>query len=72
MREVRERIPDALRVEALTPRASEDEHGGDRAAGGGDLADAYAEWLALTGRGRDDRLVDAFRAALAAAEGGGD
>jgi len=70
VREVRERIPDALRVEALTPRASEDEQG-DRATGGEDLADAYAEWLALTGRGRDDHLVGAFRAALTAAEGGG-
>lgn len=68
VREVRERIPDALRVEALTPRVGEDEPGGDRAPGGGDLADAYAEWLALTGRGRDDRLVGAFRAVLAAAE----
>jgi exonuclease SbcD len=68
VREVRERIPDALRVEALTPRAREDGQGGDRAAGRGDLADAYAEWLALTGRGHDDRLVGAFRAALAEAE----
>lgn len=68
MREVRERIPNALRVEALTPRASDDEQGGEHPDGGGDLVEAYAEWLTVTGRGRDARLLDAFRTVLAATE----
>lgn len=71
VRDVRERIPDALRVEALTPRTGEDDQSGDRPAGDGDLVGAYAQWLALTGRGHDNRLVGAFRAALAAAESDG-
>jgi exonuclease SbcD len=66
VREVRERVPDALRVEPVVPRVAD----GDRAEepDGGDLGDAYAQWLTATGRGRDDRLVAAFREAHAAAE----
>ena len=68
VREVRERVPGALRVEPVTPRGDRDPGGADE-PGGGDLVDAYVEWLAVTGRGRDDRLVAAFRAALAAVDG---
>lgn len=67
VREVRERVPDALRVEPVVPRVAD----GDRPEepGAGDLGEAYAQWLTATGRGRDDRLVAAFREAHAAAEG---
>lgn len=71
VREVRDRIPDALRVEAITPRPSDAAPAGDGVTRVGDLADAYAEWLVMSGRGRDERLVGAFRAALATAESAG-
>lgn len=65
VRHVRDRIPDALRVEPITPAGStpleaEAQHVTQR-----DLGEVYAEWLAVSGRDRDDRLIAAFRAALA-------
>ena len=70
VREVRELLPDALRVE---PRYAEglgatDETG---AADGGEprtLPEHYQDWHAASGRPLDPRQADAFAAALAAAE----
>lgn len=67
VREVRERVPGALRVEPVTPRDGGRDGDGDPLAHT-DLADTYAEWLEASGRGGDVRLVDAFRSALAQVE----
>jgi exonuclease SbcD len=71
VREVRELVPDALRVEPVTPAGDLSAPLEADALARRDLGEAYAEWLAQTGRGRDDRLVAAFRAALAHSEDGG-
>ena len=68
VREVRDRLPNALRVEPIAP-GSDGEQRDTQEPTGGDLAEAYSQWLAATGRGRDERLVAAFRTALAGAEG---
>lgn len=68
VRDVRDRVPDALRVEPITPASATDALAEADALAGRDLGDAYGEWLELSGRGRDDRLVAAFRAALARVE----
>jgi exonuclease SbcD len=71
VREVRELVPDALRVEPVSPAGDLSAPDEADALARRDLGEAYAEWLAQTGRGRDDRLVAAFRAALAHSEDGG-
>ena len=70
VREVRELLPDALRVE---PRYAEGVDGADGAGGGGGgeprtLPEHYEDWHAAAGRPLDPRQADAFAAALAAAE----
>ena len=69
VRHVRERIPDALRVEPITPAGSDQVDADTDQLSRRDLGDVYTEWLERSGRGRDERLVAAFRAALAHAEG---
>ncbi len=69
VREVRDLLPDALRVE---PRYRE-EPAADGAAPGDageprSLPEHYADWHAVLGRPLDPRQADAFAAALAAAE----
>ncbi len=68
VRHVRERIPDALRVEAITPAGSNQADAETDRMGQRDLGDVYGEWLELSGRGRDEPLIGAFRTALARAE----
>lgn len=68
VRHVRERIPDALRVEPITPAGNALVDTDVERSGQRDLSDVYAEWLELSGRVCDQRLVDAFRAASAHAE----
>lgn len=68
VRQVREAVPDTLRVEPRY-RAADPEDGG----GGDDgavlsLADRYAEWYAAQGRMLTPELAAAFAAAVAAAE----
>jgi exonuclease SbcD len=69
VREVRELLPDALRVE---PRYA-DAGGDDRPAGGDggesrSLPEHYEDWHAATGRPLDAYQAEAFAAALAAAD----
>lgn len=71
VREVRDLLPGALRVE---PRyaAAEDDAGAAPGAEGPEprsLADHYADWHAAGGRPLDPRQAEAFAAALAAADG---
>ncbi len=68
VRHVRTRIPDALRVEPITPAGSGRVDVDADQLSRRDLGDVYSEWLELSGRGHDERLVGAFRAALAHAE----
>jgi hypothetical protein len=68
VREVRELVPDALRVEPVTPAGLASVPDEADALARRDLGEAYGGWLVQTGRGRDDRLVAAFRAALAHGE----
>jgi exonuclease SbcD len=68
VRHVRDRIPDALRVEPITPAGSDGVDADVDQLSRRDLGDVYTEWLERSGRGRDERLVAAFRAALAHAE----
>lgn len=68
VRHVRDRIPDALRVEPLTPAGVAQSDNELEQFNRRDLGDVYREWLGETGRGRDERLVAAFRAAVAHAE----
>lgn len=70
VREVREIVPDALRVEPITPAGTASVPDEADALARRDLGEAYAEWLVQAGRGRDDRLVAAFRAALAHSQDG--
>ena len=70
VREVRELLPGALRVE---PRYAEAPGAADEAgeAGGGEprtLPEHYDDWYAAAGRPLDPRQAEAFAAALAAAE----
>lgn len=69
VRLVRERIPDALRVEPITPTGSGQIDTDVDDLSRRDLGDVYSEWLEISGRGHDERLVAAFRAALAHVEG---
>jgi DNA repair protein SbcD/Mre11 len=70
VREVRDLLPDALRVEPRYARAEDD---GGPTPGPDDaeprsLADHYADWHAAGGRPLDPRQAEAFAVALAAAE----
>ena len=72
--EVRERVPDALRVE---PVPAERSHlgavPGDPDGGGPpDIAELYAAWRGSVGRPADEGLVAAFRAVVARAENRGE
>lgn len=73
--EVRERVPDALRIEARYPAT--EAVGADGGPGGGaaapetrSLAEHYADWHARRGVPLDPRQAEAFAAALAAGEAG--
>lgn len=71
VREVREMLPGALRVE---PRyAAADAEGGEGAGwdAARSLPEHYADWHAAAGRPLDARQADAFAAALAAADAAG-
>jgi DNA repair protein SbcD/Mre11 len=68
VRDVRDRVPGALRVEPIMPASATEALAEADALAGRDLGDTYTEWLEQGGRGRDERLVAAFRAALAHAE----
>lgn len=68
VRHVRDRIPDALRVEAITPAGTTQIDADAAQLTQRDLGEVYGEWLELSGRGRDDRLVAAFRTALTRVE----
>jgi exonuclease SbcD len=63
VRDVHERVPDALRVEPILPDA--EGAADDSGAPPGDLVDAYAAWLRDQGRDADERLLTTFRALLA-------
>ncbi len=65
VREVRDRIPGALRVEAVMGPEGASALGASDPLATADLADAYAQWREITGRGRDPRVIQAFRAAQA-------
>ena len=68
VREVRDRVPGALRVEPILPAGAALATLEDDAVTNRDPADAYAEWLELNGRGGDTALVDIFRVTMAQAE----
>ncbi len=72
VRHVRERVPDALRVEAILPDGAAPEDTAGDEFGPRDLGDVYGEWLEVSGRARDARLIAALRASLAHAEGSGE
>lgn len=69
VRHVRDRIPDALRIEPIIPAGAGQLDLGIDPMGQRDLGEVYEEWLERAGRGRDEQLVSAFRAALAHVEG---
>ena len=76
VRQVREAVPDTLRVEPRYPAAGASAAPG-AGAGGGDravlsLPERYAEWYALQGRPLPPDLADAFAEAVAAAERAGE
>jgi len=73
VREVRERVPDALRVEpvAAASPALPGPGGGD-GPDAADLGELYAAWRGSVGRPADEGLIGAFRTVLARAERGGD
>ena len=56
-------------MEPITPAGSDQVDADVDQLSRRDLGDVYTEWLERSGRGRDERLVAAFRAALARAEG---
>ena len=68
VRHVRDRIPDALRIEPIVPAGAGQLDLGIDPMGQRDLGEVYEEWLERGGRGRDEQLVSAFRAALAHVE----
>lgn len=68
VREVRDRVPDALRVEPILPAGATLATLEDDAVANRDPGEAYAEWLELNGRGRDATLVDMFRATMSQAD----
>jgi DNA repair protein SbcD/Mre11 len=68
VRHVRDRIPDALRVEPIVPGGAPQIDADAQQLTQRDLGEVYGEWLETSGRGRDDRLIAAFRAALAHVE----
>jgi DNA repair protein SbcD/Mre11 len=70
VRQVRDLVPDTLRVEPRLPVAEPSARGGAGADEGAllSLGDRYAEWYAAQGRVLTPDLADAFARAVAAAE----
>ena len=71
-REVRERVPDALRIEPRYPGAPEGAAGGEEGDGAPvrTLAEHYSDWYARLGTPLDPRQAAAFEEALEAAAAG--
>lgn len=67
-REVRERVPDAIRIDPVYPQIADDDAGVADADPTATLPELYAEWHERTGRPLDARLAGAFAEALAGAE----
>ncbi|MCB0880935.1 MAG: exonuclease SbcCD subunit D [Thermoleophilia bacterium] len=73
VRQVRERVPDTLRVEPHYAQvAAVVEEGADEDAAATSVADQYAAWYSARGRALPDAQARAFAQALEAAEAAGD
>lgn len=66
-RAVRERVPDAIRIDPVYPDVEDSPEDAAAADPAASLPDLYAEWHEATGRPLDPRQADAFGAALSEA-----